>query len=56
MKILAQIMTFLSLAVCLGSAVFRFFDVASHSGYTMVLGVASVVYFIAATSWAEMRR
>lgn len=56
MKILAQIVTVLSLAVCLAAAVFRFLDLTSHGGYTMVLGLASIVYFVAATSWAEIRR
>lgn len=55
MKILAQIVTVLSLAVCLGAAVFRFLDMASYANYITVLGISSVVYFIAATSWAEMR-
>jgi len=55
MKTLAQIITVLSLAVCLAAAVFRFYDLTSHAGYTAVLGTASLVYFVAATAWAEMR-
>jgi len=55
MKILVQLMTVLSVAACLAAAILRFLDVASPAGYTTMLGVASVVYFIAATTWAEMR-
>lgn len=55
MKILVQVLTMLSLAVCLGAAVFRFLDLASYTGYTTTLAISSVVYFAAATTWAEMR-
>ncbi len=56
MKILMQVVTVVSLAVCLAAAVFRFLDLASYASYTTILVIASVVYFIAASSWAEMRR
>jgi hypothetical protein len=54
MKILMQIVTVLSLAVCLGVAVYRFLGLASYSSYTTILAISSVVYFVAATAWAEM--
>jgi len=56
MKTLVKVGTILSLAVCLAAAIFRLFDLASHAGYTTILGIASLIYFIAAASWAEMRR
>jgi hypothetical protein len=56
MKILAQLVTILSLAVCLAVAISRFFDLTSYGSYTTILGISSVVYFLAATTWAEMRR
>jgi len=56
MRTLVQVVTVLSLAVCLAAAIFRFFDLASHAGYTTILGIASLIYFVAAASWAEMRR
>ncbi len=55
MKILVQLVTLLSVAACLAAAIFRFLDMTSHDGYTTILGISSVVYFIAATAWAEMR-
>ncbi|MFB3902066.1 MAG: hypothetical protein ACE15E_01315 [Acidobacteriota bacterium] len=55
MKTLLQILTVFSLALCLAAAVFRFLDLASYGTYTAVLGVSSLVYFVAATSWAERR-
>ncbi len=56
MKILVQFVTVLSLAACLAAGILRFYDLASYASYTTILGIFSVVYFIAATSWAEMRR
>lgn len=55
MKIVVRVVTVLSLAVCLGVAVYRFLGLTSYSSYTTILAITSVVYFVAATAWAEMR-
>lgn len=55
MKILVQVLTFVSLGLCLAAGIFRFYDVASYASYTTILVISSVVYFVAATSWAGMR-
>jgi len=56
MRVIVQAVSVLSLVICLGAAVFRFIDLAGYSTYTTVLGIFSVVYFVAATTWSEMRR
>lgn len=55
MRIAVKLVAVLSLMTCILLAVLCFLSHISHATYTFLFVVFSAVYFVAATTWAEMR-
>lgn len=53
---LIPVLTVLSLAACLGAGIAHFQGRVSFNGYTTAFILFSVIYFVCATAWAEMRK
>ncbi|GEM_PF-4119513 len=56
MKILIPLLTVLSLVACLGTGIAHFQGRVTFNAYTTAFILFSVVYFVSATVWSEMRK
>lgn len=53
MKAIAALISVLSLAVCIGAAIWWFLGRTSEDTYKVLFLVASIAYFVFATLWAR---
>ncbi len=56
MRVLIPVLTILSLAACLGAGIAHFQGRVTFNAYTTGFILFSVVYFVSATVWSEMRK
>jgi hypothetical protein len=56
MKTLLAVLSLLSLAICLAAPILFFAGYLPESGFKLVLLLASVAWFLLATSWSSYRK
>lgn len=56
MKTLTALLSILSLAICLGAPVLFFLGILTEARFKTALLIASLAWFLLATSWASLRK